>query len=399
MSHRRPRLAVVNTHPIQYHAPWFRALARRSEVDFQVLYCHEATPQDQAGAGFGVAFRWDVSLLDGYAYEFLPNASPKPGVDFWGLNNPDLPKRILRGEFDAVVLDGWHYRSAWQAMQACWRSGTAVLARGDSHLKSLRHPVKAGVKWPFYRFFIPRLSACLAVGTWSREYFQHYGAHPRRIFEVPHTVDSERIAREASAAMNRRGEIRERWNLGADDIVLILPGKLIPVKYPLDFVRAIARARQMGAPVTGLIVGDGPLRAACEAEVQTSGAPVRFTGFLNQTEIVEAYVAADALVSNGRETWGLVVNEAMECGRPCFLSDQIGSSADLIEEGKTGATFACGDVEQFAAVLKKYADRRTLSAMGENARQKIRAYTPEAAAERLIQAVLSCVEGRKKNAA
>ena len=47
--HRQPpRVAIVSTHPIQYHAPWFRALANRPDIDAQVLYCYQAGPQDQA---------------------------------------------------------------------------------------------------------------------------------------------------------------------------------------------------------------------------------------------------------------------------------------------------------------------------------------------------------------
>ena len=52
----------------------------------------------------------------------------------------------------------------------------------------------------------------------------------------------------------------------------------------------------------------------------TSGTrpPASFAGFLNQTEISKAYVAADVLVlpSDYSETWGLVVNEAMASGLP-----------------------------------------------------------------------------------
>lgn len=385
----RPRVAVVNTHPIQYHTPWFRALARRTDLELTVLYCHKASPRDQAQAGFGVEFEWDVSLLDGYNWEYLANVASKPGTDFWGTDTPDLPKRILRREFDVVVLNGWHHRSACQAMQACWRSGTAVMGRGDSNLKSPRSLVKLGAKWPFYRFFVSRLQAALPAGLWSREYFLYYGADPSRVFDVPHTVDSERISTQAAAAMQMRGELRRKWNLSEEDAVFVFPGKLIARKRPLDFVQAIAMARARGAKVAGLMVGDGILRAACEAEAANSGAPIRFAGFLNQTEIVQAYVAADALAlpSDARETWGLVVNEAMVCGRPSILSDLIGCSPDLIDAGKTGATFPCGDLERFAALLQQYGDRQTLCAMGEQARQKIAAYTPTSAAAQLAEAV------------
>jgi glycosyltransferase involved in cell wall biosynthesis len=264
--HRTPRVAIVVTHPIQYLTPWFRALAGRADIETAVLYCHKATAQEQANAGFGVAFDWDISLLDGYASEFLVNVSSKPGVHTWGLDTPELPRRIVQGEFDSVVLIGWNYKSAWQAIRACWKTGTPVMVRGDSHLRTPRHPAKMAAKWPFYRLFIPRLDSCLAVGTWSREYFLHYGAHPDRVFKVPHIVDSGRISAAASRSMEQRSELRRKWGLADEDVVFLFAGKFIEKKRPLDFVRSIGQACRMGARVSGLMVGDGALRSACVAE-------------------------------------------------------------------------------------------------------------------------------------
>ena len=72
--------------------------------------------------------------------------------------------------------------------------------------------------------------------------------------------------------------------------------------------------------VTGrlLIVGDGQLRAECEALIEGQKLKVTMTGFINQSEIIDAYYAADSLVlaSDHGETWGLVVNEGMACGKP-----------------------------------------------------------------------------------
>jgi hypothetical protein len=52
----RPRVAVVTSHPMQYHAPWFRGLA--GVFDLQVLYAHRPDAAAQARAGYGVAFDW-----------------------------------------------------------------------------------------------------------------------------------------------------------------------------------------------------------------------------------------------------------------------------------------------------------------------------------------------------
>jgi len=87
-----------------------------------------------------------------------------------------------------------------------------------------------------------------------------------------------------------------------------------------------------------------------------------FAGFLNQTEISRAYVAADCLVlpSDYGETWGLVVNEAMASGLPCVISDQCGCAEDL---GKSGPNlvFPCGDIRTLADCLFKMAGHRESS--------------------------------------
>src|SRR5439155_17973994 len=124
--------------------------------------------------------------------------------------------------------------------------------------------------------------------------------------------------------------------------------------------------------ITGLMVGDGPMRSQCEDFVARNEAPIRLAGFLNQSEIAGVYVAADALVlpSEG-ETWGLAVNEAMACGRPCFVSDQVGCGPDMIAEGINGAMFPCGNSDWLAGLLRQYADRPRLGAMGQHARESI----------------------------
>ncbi len=109
------RLAIITTHPIQYHAPWYRALALNPEIELEVFYCHRATPKEQADAGFGVEFDWDVSLLDGYSHHFLKNVAERPAVSgFNGLDTPEIQAVIARERFDAVMVNGWHYKSAWQ---------------------------------------------------------------------------------------------------------------------------------------------------------------------------------------------------------------------------------------------------------------------------------------------
>jgi glycosyltransferase involved in cell wall biosynthesis len=382
------KLAIISTHPIQYYSGWYRALAAHSGLDVHVYYCHQATPAEQARAGFGVEFDWDVPLLSGYRYTFLKNVANLPGHGrFRGFDTPEIKTILRKGEYEAAMILGWNYKSAWQAIRACWHAKIKVLVRSDSHLHTPRSLGKRMLKSMGYRQFIPRFDACLAVGKWSREYFLHYGARPDRIFFVPHAANNEYLRSESKRLKPVRGELREKWGLQKDAVVFVFVGKFVEEKRPMDFVHAIQRAQRSDSKIQGLMIGDGPLRITCEELVRAHQIPVRFAGFLNQSQIATGYVASDALVlPSESETWGLVVNEAMACERPCIVSDRVGCGPDLVIPGKTGAIFPVGDVEALGnAMIALGQDSVELAAMSAEANRKIRDYSVPVAVDGVVR--------------
>jgi len=339
-------------------------------------------------------------MFEGYRYRFLKNVSSKPSLNhFSGINNPEIPTLIADEQFDAVVLNAWNYKSAWQAMRACWQTGTLVMVRSDSHLHTQRSLMKRAGKSPLYRWFIPKLDACLPVGQWSRDYFFHYGAKPERTYILPHVVDDQFFRSESAKLVPQRKILRSRWGISDEAIVFLFVGKFVEKKRPLDFVAAVGEAAQEGAEVAGLMVGDGLLRASCEELVSANDFPISFAGFLNQSEITQAYVAADILVlpSDGGETWGLVVNEAMACGLPCFVSDKVGSGPDMIVAGETGYVFPLGDISRLKGLIKTVATSSALlDRMRRGARSKAGDYSVSVGVERML-CVLREVKDRARN--
>jgi glycosyltransferase involved in cell wall biosynthesis len=392
------RLAIISTHPIQYHVAWFRAMASRTDLDVHVYYCHRAIPQEHSRSGFGVEFDWDISLLDGYPHSFLQNVARQPGHgNFSGFDTPEVKEIIKSHEYDAVLVNGWHYKSAWQAIYACWQSRVKVIVRSDSHLHTPRSIAKRTIKYFTYRCFIPRFDACLAAGQWSREYFLHYGARPERIFLVPHSIDSERFQIEAKCLEPRRSELRKEKGLDNNAIVFMFSGKFIPKKRPMDFICAIERAALRYPRIQGLMVGDGPLRAGCEKIVRERRVPIRFTGFLNQSQMTKAYVVSDALVlpSDGGETWGLVVNEAMACAKLSIVSDRVGCGPDLVTPQETGCIFPLGDVKALAdSMLELAGDPERMISLGIGARSRLMNYSVETAVDGIIKSLAATLEPR-----
>lgn len=386
-------VAIVASHPIQYHAHWFRSLAMHDHLDVCVLFGHAATALDQGRSGFSRDFEWDVPLLEGYPHRFLRNTAHQAGPGrFWGINTPEVASVIRRGRFDAVILLGWQHLSDWQAIIGCWTSGTPVLVRGDSNLRMHRSLAKRVLKRLVHGNCIPRFDACLAVGSWSEDYFRFYGA--RHIYRAPHSIDHCHFSPVTTPAL--RDKARAVFGLPSQATVFLFAGKFIDQKRPLDFVEGVHAAANRGLPVHGLLVGDGPLKEHVAQYAQQTRAPVHFGGFRNQSEIVGAYHASDALVlpSDGRETWGLVVNEAMASGLPCLVSDHVGCGPDLIVPGITGNVFPLGSVETLAELMVQYASNRSsLRTMGDQANLHELRYSQKPSIQGVISALEAVLNG------
>jgi len=101
------KLAVVTTHPIQYHVPWMIRLAEK-KIRIKVFYTWEQSGSGNVyDAGFGRNIQWDIPLLEGYEHEFVDNVARSPGVHhFRGIVNPDLIDRIESWAPDGVLVIG-----------------------------------------------------------------------------------------------------------------------------------------------------------------------------------------------------------------------------------------------------------------------------------------------------
>ncbi|KLE35682.1 glycosyltransferase family 4 protein [Aurantiacibacter luteus] len=379
----KSRLAVVVSHPIQYYAPLFRTLARRCELE--VFYAFQPSPDQLGAVDFGKAFSWDVDLLEGYSSTFLTNVSTRPGTsDSAGCDTPEIGRHLRDGNFDAVLIFGWYLKSYRQALLAAKRHGLPALVRGDSNLAMPASPVKRLAKAianpPFLRLF----DRALYVGERSRAFYRHYRYPDCRLFFSPHCVDNDWFAARTKPAERQR--MREELGIADDAFVVLFAGKLIKRKRPLDAVKALAMCQTQGRKVALLVAGSGVLENAIRTEAQAAGLPHYMLGFCNQTEMPPAYAASDVLIlpSDGSETWGLVANEAMACGKPVIVSDACGCAPDLAADGAAGRMVAVGDVAGLAAaIVSVMDDPPTQWAIAE----RIAHYSLDSAADGVLQAL------------
>ena len=379
------RIGFLTTHPIQYQAPVFRALAEQPDVEFTALFAMQPDERQQ-GAGFGVDFQWDLPLQEGYDWELLDNVARRPDVThFTGCDTPGIKRVLRRRRFDLLVVNGWVVRSCLQGLAACRRLGIPCVVRGEANLLRCRAWWKSVV----HRRLLRRYAGALYIGAANRAFYESHGIPASRLFSSPYCVENQRFNERADEWTGYTTELRRRFGVPEDVVCFVFAAKFISKKHPVELVHAFGDAVRRGARAHLLMVGDGELRPACEEYARASNLPVTFTGFLNQTQIAEAYLAGDCLVlpSDAGETWGLVVNEAMACGRPAIVSSLVGCAEDLVVPGETGAVFPYGQWQELARLLEEHAqDRARLQTMGAHARRQVESYSPDSAARGILMA-------------
>ncbi len=164
----------------------------------------------------------------------------------------------------------------------------------------------------------------------------------------------------------RRGAAwRTRLTDGHPDAPLLLYVGRLAIEKRVEWLRPVLEALPQ---VRLAIVGDGPLRAALEA--QFAGTPTVFTGYLRGDDLAAAYAAADLFTfPSANETFGNVVLEAMASGLPA-IAPCAGGPVDLIIPGVNGFLCAPHDQAEWLAFIRLCVeDPALLKRMGLHARR------------------------------
>lgn len=344
---RRARLAIIASHPIQYHAPLYRELAMRGAIDLHVIYLSDAGAIAHTDVGFGKTINWDIPLLAGYPYNVL-----QPGTDivqrrFWGRHDKGLTEWLARISPDWILVYGYASRMNWMAVHWARRCGVRVAYTSDSNINNPRNRWLSIAKRMVVGAFFRNVDAFFSTSEANQGYLRHFGARAENIHRIPFAIDVKRF----SAGAPRPGEFRP--------FDFIWVGKLIDLKRPFDFVEAVGIvSRTLGRRVKAHIVGDGIRRKelADAVKLLPPECEVALSGFINQQAMPGALQTANVFVfTSEAEAYGLVATEAAAAGLALVMADRIGcvGSTVLARPGVNAIVYPTGDVDRLAAAMSE----------------------------------------------
>ena len=308
---------------------------------------------------------------------------PVPGTFNYRLPlNPRRWSRLLSALQPSLIEAGDAFQPAWAALDVARRRGIPVAAFYHSDLPQILGRRCGGMFTErtlcrYLRWLYERFDVVFAPSRLMCEFLNGIGV--RNTLHQPLGVDAEIFH------PNRRTfDLRARLGLAAKTRLLVYAGRFAGEKNLPVLLQAFAR---LGSPYHLLMIGS-------DRESRPTPNVTMLPYRRDSLELAASLASADALVHAGtKETFGLVLLEAMACGRPVVaarasaIPEFVDESVGMLAEPNNAASMA----DCIAALYE-----RDLEAIGATARQRVlRRFTWQKAFQTQTTAYASLVGGRR----
>jgi glycosyltransferase involved in cell wall biosynthesis len=351
-----PQILILDTHPVQYRAPIYQELSSRMGGRLSVLYSHDQSVKNGFDKEFGVNLSWDVPLLSGYKNKIIGNRLHNKFFLKWISYSALMFHSIWKNRPDVVFLNGIgeiHYFSALLISKILgipvWlRSETQDRAFSRSYWKNI-------LRYIIYRIIYAAINHFFCIGKLNKEHYLNHKVMQSKISTAKYCTVDRFSHLTDNQKNNIRNEHRNNLKISEESIVIGFSGKLISKKNPqilyemLSFLSPDIRNK-----VVLYFVGSGylydDLHQLSHMAMREFKVPTFFSGFVNQTLLHAHYLGMDILVLPSQkmgETWGLVVNEALQAGCSVIVSDAVGCYPEF-QNLERFRVFDCGDPRSLA---------------------------------------------------
>jgi glycosyltransferase involved in cell wall biosynthesis len=286
-----------------------------------------------------------------FKYEYLP------GMDFAGTRlSPALAVKLWRGNYD-VFLKCISGRFALPITYAIARMRRKPFILWTGLWTTLQSPFHR-LFFPLTRYIYRHADAIVVYGGHVKQYLIEQGVEGARVFVAAHAVDNSIYSRHVKDDEIKK--LRAKLNIRENDRVVLYVGRLEESKGLNYLVEAFTSIERKD--VVLLFVGEGSQTTLIQHKVSELGLAdrVRFAGYVAPENTVPYYalsyvsVLPSVSTPQGKEQWGLVVNEAMNQGVPVIATDVVGAAAGgLVQDGINGFVVPERDSSAVAGALGK----------------------------------------------
>lgn len=250
---------------------------------------------------------------------------------------------IFSFKYNAILIGGWDSVITWFCAFLSPKKKNELTLES-----SILESDTGGLKGFFKRIFLSRISKVYASGQMHRKLLD---------------------------ALGYKGEVAITKGVGVYNVVetppfepkeevrnFIYVGRFIPCKNLESLVKAFEKFPDCTLTMVGYGELDKKLRSIAPKNVI-------FTGAVENAKLPGYYRKNDVFIlPSYSETWGVVVEEALNNGIPAIISERVGCIGDVVVDGKTGIVFSFGEADGLVRAINSIRDIRLYDKISRNIR-------------------------------
>lgn len=370
------RLLAVDLEPTPYKVDLWNAFAASKDCQIEVLYTNAK----------------DSSKDAGHNYQELPHSQFSFRILLGHSVFATLQKMAIVGrtiasiDVNAVYIAGYVNAAPLIAIIGCTLLKKPFFVHSDIFNNLYPKPplsrIKKWIRSMIRGVVFKHASAVLVCGKLGIESALTAGCSQDKVIDFPYVIERKRLLSDFPAGVP--ADLLK--DLSARKVVIYFSGRMIARKglgTSFEALASLESKANLLAENSNWIVwigGDGPLLSQYKDQAHILGIHhrMRFLGFVQMQLHSWMLRHADIiLVPSLADSWGIVVDEGMQLGKPVIASSGVGSAIDRIIHGENGMLFAPGDAKGLADQIESLLGAKELRRkLGSNALMRSQQYSP-----------------------
>lgn len=356
------KLLYITNIPAPYRQKRFNLMQEifpKYGLEFEVLYMSENEPNRQ----------W-VIPEDSYKYNYKIYNGIHPTIGgFFAHFNPGLLMRLLRNDYDIAIIGGMASPTHWLAPLFISKKKIKVMSVESNMHSTIR---KKGFGAKMKKILLNTADAYQVTGTPQIEYIKFFSkkAENKEFIKMPNLIDEDVFRDKVDVLRSNQKELRESFGVDDNTQMWVLPARLISIKGILPFLEILKDISN----VRLFLLGDGEQKEEILRFIDQEKLDVVITGFVQQSEVIRYYAAADLFVLPSiKDPSPLSPIEACASGLPLLVSSRIGNLEDVLDSNENGWDYdPLTEIEKGKAIVNSISkiSREELKKMGKKSNER-----------------------------
>ncbi len=355
------KVAVCNNMVTPYTNRLFNYIAQARQISLVVISCTKLERNRS----------WEQNYVQKYDHKILSGIEIRVALDRIIHFNLGAWSCLSSIQPDVVAINGIYptmlIAAAWAFMH---RVPLVFLTDGWSLTfpRSLYHRIVRP-------FILRQCRSIICASEKGKRFFVDAGIDPMRIFVAP-----------IIPAWAPPAEVPE---FDRRSYHLLWCGQLNDRKNVVFFI-ALAIALHSRIPALRVrVIGDGPMREKLTDEFSRAKITFDHATYVPPTGLAPLFLSSRVLILPTKlDPWGLVCNEAMQCGTPCIVSHNAGAADELVEHSRSGFVLDLELSQWIDAAADLIQNKSLWTSMSKAARQSAAKFSLVASARAFTNGLL-----------